>query len=48
MMKKGKHDSKVKTRKGQSKAKMRKFSKTYEQSEQKNEKSITRKHLKPF
>ena len=42
-----KHDSRVKTRKGQSKAKMRKFSKTYGQREQKNEKSTTRKHLKP-
>ena len=45
--KKKKHDSKVKTRKGQSRAKMRKFSKTYGQSEQKNEKSTTKKHLKP-
>ena len=44
---KKKHDSRVKTRKGQSGAKMRKLSKTYGQSEQKNEKSTTRKHLKP-
>ena len=44
---KKKHDSMMKTRKGQSRAKMRKFSKTYGQSEQKNEKSTTRKHLKP-
>ena len=33
--------------KGQSRVEMRKFSKTYGQSEQKNEKSTTRKHLKP-
>ena len=46
--KKKKHDSRVKTQKGQSRAKMRKFSKTYGQSEQKNEKSTTRKHLKPL
>ena len=45
--KKKKHDSRVKTRKGQYRAEMRKFSKTYEQSEQKNEKSTTRKHPKP-
>ena len=45
--KKKKHDSRVKTQKGQSRAKMRKFSKTYGQSEQKNEKSTTKKHLNP-
>ena len=42
-----KHDFRVKTRKGQSRAEMRKFSKTYGQSEQTNEGSTTRKHLKP-
>ena len=46
--KKKKHDSRMKTRKGRSRVKMRKFSKTYEQSEQQNEKSTTRKHLKPL
>ena len=44
---KRKSDSRMKIQKGQSKAKMRKFSKTYGQSEQKDEKSTTRKHLKP-
>ena len=42
--KKKKHDSRVKTRKGQSRAERRKFSKTYGQCEQKNEKP---KNLKP-
>ena len=46
-MKMEKNDSRVKTRKGQSRAKMRKFSKTYRQSEQKDEKSTIMKHLKP-
>ena len=45
--KKKKYDSRVKTRKWQSKVEMREFSKTYGQSEQKIEKSTTRKHLKP-
>ena len=45
--KKKKHDSRVKTQKWRSKAKTKKFSKTNGQSQQKNEKSTTRKYLKP-
>ena len=44
MNEKKKHDSRVKTRKGQSRTKMRNFLEIYGQNEQKNEKP---KNLKP-
>ena len=43
-----KHESRVKTPKGQSRTKTKIFSKTHRQSQQKNEKSTTRKNLKPL
>ena len=43
-----KHDSGVKTQKGQSRAEMKKILKTYEQSGQKNEKTTTEYHPKPL